>query len=187
MNSSDVDGFFNFHDFYDSIAKKSDNNHVLIEVGCWLGASIIYLCERLKLYNIKPKQVVAVDTWLGSDEIGHKQYLQSIGGSEALFNKFINNIKLCKVDDLITINRKSSIEASFDYKDNSVDFVFIDASHDYINVKNDILSWLPKIKQNGILAGHDYDYHWGGVINAVNDTIGKPDKIIGNVWVKYIN
>jgi predicted O-methyltransferase YrrM len=41
------------------------------------------------------------------------------------------------------------------YQDNSLDFVFIDASHEYQDVKEDIINWLPKVKIGGIIAGHD--------------------------------
>lgn len=39
-----------------------------------------------------------------------------------------------------------------------MDFVFIDAAHDYESVKKDINAWLPKVKENGIIAGHDYEW-----------------------------
>jgi len=34
--------------------------------------------------------------------------------------------------------------------------VYIDGSHEYEGVKKDILAWLPKIKINGYLTGHDF-------------------------------
>ena len=34
-----------------------------------------------------------------------------------------------------------------------MDFVFIDASHKYADVKDDINHWLPKVRENGMLAG----------------------------------
>jgi predicted O-methyltransferase YrrM len=63
----------------------------------------------------------------------------------------------------------TSLEAAGLYKDNSLDFVLLDASHTYEDVKADIQAWLPKIKSGGILAGDDYHVSWPGVINAVNE------------------
>lgn len=40
--------------------------------------------------------------------------------------------------------------------ENQLDFVYIDASHRYLAVKRDVLSYYPLIKVNGILGGHDY-------------------------------
>lgn len=54
--------------------------------------------------------------------------------------------------------RKSSVEASKDFADKSLDAVYIDAEHDEDSVRSDIQTWRPKIKFGGILSGHDY-YH----------------------------
>lgn len=42
------------------------------------------------------------------------------------------------------------------FKDNSLDFVYIDANHEYCQVVNDITAWEKKVKKGGIVAGHDY-------------------------------
>ena len=47
-----------------------------------------------------------------------------------------------------------------------MDFVFLDAAHDYENVKEDILSWYPKVKVGGWLTGHDYFLGHFGVKKA---------------------
>ena len=87
--------------------------------------------------------------------------------SDGLFNHFLHNIS--SVKDVINVIRQPSIEASKNYKDNSLDFVFIDAAHDYGNVCADINVWLPKVKRGAILAGHDYAYP--PIQQALKDTL----------------
>lgn len=51
-----------------------------------------------------------------------------------------------------------------------VDIVFIDAAHDYENVKKDIRLWWPLIREGGMLVGHDFNHKWPGVERAVADS-----------------
>jgi hypothetical protein len=65
--------------------------------------------------------------------------------------------------------------------DGSLSFCFIDAAHDYESVKRDLEAWGPKVRADGILAGHDADWH--EVKKAVAELV--PDyKIVGCVWMK---
>ncbi len=48
------------------------------------------------------------------------------------------------------------MDAVKDFEDNSLDFVYIDANHEYDYVKQDITEWTKKVKPGGIVAGHDY-------------------------------
>jgi predicted O-methyltransferase YrrM len=68
-------------------------------------------------------------------------------------------IRRFKDEPKIEIILKDSVEASKQFEDKSVDFVYIDGDHSYDAVKEDIIAWLPKIKINGIIGGHDYDYY----------------------------
>jgi len=52
--------------------------------------------------------------------------------------------------------KKTSMEAVKDFKDESLDFVFIDANHTFEFVVNDIAEWSKKIRKGGIVSGHDY-------------------------------
>jgi len=57
-----------------------------------------------------------------------------------------------------TIIRKGSMEALNDFEDGSLDFVYIDANHDFPNFTNDLHNWKKKVRIGGIVAGHDYAY-----------------------------
>lgn len=74
----------------------------------------------------------------------------------------------------ITIIRKHSTAVQFE--DNSLDWVYLDADHTYPFVIEDIKFYLPKVKEGGIIAGHDYCI-WGryGVIQAVNESVKQYD------------
>jgi predicted O-methyltransferase YrrM len=43
------------------------------------------------------------------------------------------------------------------FADGTVDMVFIDGDHRYEGVKADILGWMPKLKKDGVMSGHDFD------------------------------
>lgn len=61
----------------------------------------------------------------------------------------------------------------------SFDFVFIDATHTYAALKNDIERWLPLVRPGGLLCGHDFHPHFdnGGIIRAVNELTGPRENI----------
>lgn len=67
---------------------------------------------------------------------------------------------------------KWSLDAVKDFEDKSLDFVYIDANHNFDFVIQDIILWTPKVRKGGIVAGHDY-YHAKkskniGVVDAVD-------------------
>lgn len=54
------------------------------------------------------------------------------------------------------IIRKKSLDAVKDFNDNSLDFVYIDSNHNFVEVAADIYRWEKKVKPGGIISGHDY-------------------------------
>jgi len=49
-----------------------------------------------------------------------------------------------------------STDAASHFEDNSFDYIYVDARHDYCAVTEDIEYYWPKVKPGGIMAGHDF-------------------------------
>lgn len=49
-----------------------------------------------------------------------------------------------------------SMDALKQFKDESLDFVYIDANHREEFVTQDITGWIKKVRKGGIISGHDY-------------------------------
>lgn len=57
------------------------------------------------------------------------------------------------------IIRKVSLVAVKDFPDESLDFVYIDANHEFVEVASDLHAWKKKVRPGGIVSGHDYAYY----------------------------
>jgi len=81
------------------------------------------------------------------------------------------------------ILKMESAEAAKAIKE-KLDFVFIDARHDYEGCKRDIEIWSKKVKKGGLVMGHDYgNIKHHGVTQAVNEMYKKIELYDDNVWV----
>lgn len=91
---------------------------------------------------------------------------------EELGNNIFKETKkfLAKYNNKIEFIRKTSEEASKEIP-NNLDFVYIDGSHDYKDIKKDIELYYVKIKKGGILGGHDFWADHIGVCKAVLEFI----------------
>jgi len=82
--------------------------------------------------------------------------------------------RLKEFSDKIVWIEKHSWDAASEIEDGELDFVYIDGNHEYEAVKKDIELYYPKVKTDGLVAGHDYDAPEpnNGVIQAVNEFFG---------------
>jgi glycosyltransferase involved in cell wall biosynthesis len=146
----------------------------IVEIGSFKGRSTHALCSACS------GEVYAVDTWKGSTEERDGTYGMR---QDDVLNEFRKNLKDF-LGHKLTAFIMSSEAASHEFKDTRVEMVFIDATHTYASVKRDIELWLPKTDK--IICGHDYCDAWPGVVKAVDEAFGKPDKVVGTIWVKYL-
>ena len=141
----------------------------IVEVGSWKGESATIMATHTFLDT----EIICVDPWAGKLPEGYGHTMQDV------YLEFLRNTIECKN---IRSIRLPSVEAASLFRDESVDAVYIDASHIYGNVLNDITAWLPIVRRGGIIAGHDYDLD--GVKRAVNEVFGPPEATFAdNTWV----
>lgn len=136
---------------------------------CELG---VYKADNLWLMicHTFPKYAVGIDVWdvevspYYTQESHDKHYkrAQKIVASARKWSG--GDINLIKGDHRVLVD---------DFEDGWFDYVYIDSDHTYEAVKKDIELWWPKVKEGGILAGHDYNTFnkLYGVVPAVNEFI----------------
>jgi hypothetical protein len=172
-----IQGWFNFVSIYSYVIENADEGDHFVEVGAWKGKSSAFMATEIANSGKKIKFDV-VDTWQGSEEHQDDDVVKSGG----LYEHFLENMK--PVEGFYNPVRTTSIEAAKLYEDNSLDFVLLDAAHDYDSIKTDIEAWLPKVKSGGILAGDDYHHTWPGIMKAVDEML--PERqIVDNVCWAY--
>jgi hypothetical protein len=180
-----IEGWFYEDDkrSYDRAVYKYNSGDIFVEVGSFKGRSSIAMAVNI-INSGKDIKFYCVDTWLGSIEHQSGQDSEDKDViNNNLKNIFIKNIE--SVKNIITSIEKTSIEAANDFENSSLSFVFIDASHDYENVKKDLEAWYPKIKKGGTLAGHDWT--WPDVSRAVVEFANnKRLHAQNNIWEIYL-
>lgn len=163
-----IQGWFTYPQLYSHVVKNAPQTAHFVEVGTWKGTSAAYMGVEI-INSGKNIKFDCIDPFISvGDELPEYQITH-----EELKNNFINNMR--PLEGLYTLYDIGSPEISKIYEDKSLDFVFIDGSHNYEDVINDIKAWLPKIKEGGILAGHDYTSYFPDVIKAVNEILGDKD------------
>lgn len=117
-----------------------------------IGVARGYYSEQM-CRNIPDIKLICVDPWLPSRN--HRD-------PEKLHGWMIRAQRRLKRWD-VKFMATTSMDAVKQVADESLDFVYIDALHDYIHVTEDITAWNAKVRVGGVIAGHD----WGDVGEAI--------------------
>lgn len=161
MYWENIHGMFNFDNIYTDMVKEFDNA-IFVEIGTWKGKSAIYMAEEINKYN-KNIKFYTIDLFEVRE--GYDKISDNVIGS-SFYNEVLGNIN--PVKEYINIIKGNSSDIAKKFKDNSIDFLFIDGDHTYSGVKRDLENWFPKIKSGGVIGGHDYSEASSGVKMAVD-------------------
>ena len=173
-----------------AIVELIEHDTIGAELGVWKGDTSSKLLKKAKHLHL-------VDAWSpiafeNSKEFGGysnylKRYKKLVASEDPeKFKIFYDKIyqDVCKrfSNQPVTIYRMVT-DKWFDLyesliqtdKNKLLDWIYIDASHEYEGCLKDLTNSFRVLKSNGIIYGDDYAENKPGVINAVNDFIKKND------------
>jgi hypothetical protein len=153
------------NDLIELIENINGTDLVLVEVGSFMGESMEIFAKSGKF-----KKIYCVDPWLNTDTT-----TDNVVESEKHFDQKKLNY------DIVEKIKSTSLDASKIFEDETIDVVYIDAEHTPEAVKKDILTWLPKLKEDGYMSGHDWEFRGGILQKSILETIGFPDYICKHV------
>lgn len=189
----EIEGWFNYQDLYTLAVESAPDDELshFVEIGCWKGKSASYLATEIANSN---KNIIldVVDHFEGS--VGERDTSHKAVKTQNIKGHAANNLRPywitgtnknyeTRSDNTLMIRVGNSSAMVAKYPEQSLDFVFIDAGHTYNAVRADILAWLPRIKSQGVIAGHDYrSCSFPGVSQAVNECLPSAKPISENCW-----
>lgn len=127
------------------LTRNTRGEGVIVEIGSWKGGSTIWLAKgseasrRARIYAIDPHKGTAESSPYGETD------------TESVFRQ---NIEKAGVDHLITPIVMKSEEAIKGWTQ-PIGLLWIDGSHEYKDVLNDVILYEPWLQLGGIIAFHD--------------------------------
>ena len=145
------------------------------EIGAAIGLTTEHLLASCRMLN----DLIIIDDWRPIPGSG-------IFESPTMKEDFLKKFSPAKTSHRLIIHEGVSWEMADKIPDGTLDFVFIDASHDYDSVIKDLKAWFPKVRLGGLFSGHDV--HWEGVNLALKELHPDYETVgIDNVWCKIKN
>lgn len=178
-----VDGFLSDREaifLYDMAKAINTPSPVVVEIGSWVGRSSVAISHGLanksnaKLYCIDPFNA-AGDAFSAST---YNQYQQQL--PDTLLETFQRNIATYGYPEVVVPTQGYSYDVARNWE-KPIDFLFIDAAHDYEDVLRDFTDWQPHLKVGSVIAFHDirldgYTLDVSGPCRVVRDHIFTNDQ-----------
>jgi hypothetical protein len=165
----DLQGFTTIDGLLHSTFMEASPKKVL-ELGVWKGYSAVHWLRNSSC------QLYAVDTWLGAKEMytapdGNRELHKKWGYPTLYYKFFANMMHLGYAERVYTVPLPSKVAVEYLYElGERFDFCYIDASHEYPDVKSDL-----EVARyvSPILTGDDYNTSWPGVVQAVDEFVDR--------------
>ena len=137
------------------------------------------------MFAKKNLQIIGIDNWQHTDWDGYAAIRRADvekGEHRTPLEQCRANLAAVGTLDFVRLIESDSIAAADLFANDSVDFIFIDDTHNAAHIDREISAWLPKLKKPGWIAGHDYPGNIAaGVLKHFPDA--KQD---GSSWVARI-
>lgn len=157
---------------------QTTGNLVIIEVGTFWGNTSVAMAKA-----IIGGTIICVDQWLGDVEMwSNPDWVKQLRGKEpSYYQEFVANVFANDCQEKIVPLRLPSVQAARVLKHRNItcDAVYIDGSHDYLDVLLDLYAYWSLLRSQGILFGDDY--HLPDVKRAV-DEFSSGHRIIVDVF-----
>jgi len=152
-----------------------------VEVGVFHGINTLFLKDLFPETHF-----YLIDPWEINSDYIKDEAVPVTTDANKMNNAYSFIVSQYEKNPNFTILKTKSVEGAKLVPDD-LDIVFIDGNHSYDSVKEDIITWLPKVRKNGILAGHDYKDNFPGVKKAVDEIFDKNVILRGdNTWAIQI-
>lgn len=129
------------------LAKNVSKGQAIVEIGSWKGKSTVWLAKGAEAGQ--KNEVYAIDPHRGS-----RAHLSE--GEEDTYPVFLANLSKAGVKDIVIPLVMTSAEAARCWHEN-IGLLWIDGSHEYEDVKHDLLLWKQYLSLGSMVALHDCD------------------------------
>ena len=138
---------------FDVLPRLLTDNRIrtFAEIGVYKGKFLKYMLRQIGGYL---DQYWAIDQWKVLE--GEKPRAMGKVQQPVWDRMYLYACQMMTYFPALRVMRQSSLEAAKLFPDGYFDMVYIDASHFYEHVLEDIAAWKPKVRPGGILGGHDY-------------------------------
>jgi predicted O-methyltransferase YrrM len=124
-------------------------------VGAEIGADVGSHAHAILRYCCNVQFLYLIDIW---DKEFYKGYCQG-------------RLHSAGYKDRVEMIQSNSRQAISRFKSDSLDFIYIDITHDYESVSRSLYDWWPVLKQHGVMGYRNYATINSGLVKAVDEFV----------------